>query len=895
VARIGCWVCLLMIGSCGVLRGQTPYTDPALPVDARVRDLVGRLTLEEKVSLLSETPPAIPRLGLPRYNYGNEALHGIAKGIAATVFPQAIALSATWDPVLMLHISTAISDEARGKFNETKGAVDLRSARGRANGLLSFFSPTINMARDPRWGRTQETYGEDPFLASRMAVAFVKGLQGDDPRYLKVVATPKHFVANNEEFDRFKANAQISERTLREYYLPAFQAAVVEGKTQSIMTSYNAVNGVPSSANHWLLTDVLRKEWGFNGYVVTDCGAVSHLFDAHTFARSPEEAAAMAINAGVDMECGSWSETPYVYKNYLPKALKDGLVTTSTIDQAVSDILRVRFRLGLFDPPNMISFSKIPGSVIGSPEHIALARQAARESIVLLKNQNDLLPIGSGKFHSIVVMGPGADVAEFGTYSGHTPDPVITPLDGIRTRAGGSFHVEHIPWIQGNIDGTPVPVPDAQIAPPSAGVGEHGLRGEYFDNPNLAGTPAIRVDHGINFDWVNMPPDSMLTGAPYSIRWTGQLNPAFTGEYKFTLICDDGVRLSIGGKLLVDSWDTKPTGTLPSDYVWTPVVPHKTYTVSLSFVAGRSYPIILEYRNQGGALEFRNQTGSYIQLNWLPPAVQAAAQFARETAAAKKNDLVIAVLEPGDADGAEGTDRKNLDLPLDQQSFIREVSAANPNTIVVLVNGGPLAIQWIKDHIPAIVEAWYPGEQGGNALADVLFGDFDPAGRLPLTFYQGTNQLLPFDDYEISHGETYMYLTSEPLYPFGFGLSYTHFRYSNLRFDRIKVGAKGTLRTRVDITNDGRMDGDEVVQLYSHLPHAANSPIRELRAFQRVTVPKGATCTVVLTIPVVNLGLYDTRFHKFVVPPGQIKIEVGASSTDIRVSGEVTVRKSDQN
>jgi beta-glucosidase len=726
-----------------------------------------------------------------------------------------------------------------------------------------------------------------------MAVAFVRGLQGDDPHYLKVIATPKHFVANNEEFDRFKANAEISERTLREYYLPAFRAAVVEGKAQSVMTSYNAVNGVPSSANHWLLTDVLRKEWGFNGYVVTDCGAISHLFDAHKFTQNPEEAAALAINAGVDMECGSWSDTPYVYKNYLLKALKDGLVTTETINHAVSDILRVRFRLGLFDPPGLVSFSKIPGNVIGSPEHIALARQAARESMVLLKNESKLLPIDPSKFHSIAIMGPGADVAEFGAYSGHTTDPVITPFDGLRTRAGGAIHVNLIPWIQGNIDGTPVPIPQAQTAPPNAGVDEHGLRGEYFDNPNLAGTPSIRTDLGIDFDWVNMPPDPMLTGAPYSIRWTGDLNPAFTGEYKLTLICDDGVRLSIGDKLLVDSWDAKPTATLPPDYVWTPVVPHKTYNVSLSFVAGHSYPIVLEYRNQGGSLEFRYQTGSYIQLNWLPPTVQLPELFVREREAAKKNNLVIAVLEPGAADGAEGRDRKDLDLPLDQQSFIREIYAANPNTIVVLVNGGPLAIQWIKDHIPAIVEAWYPGEQGGNALADVLFGDFDPAGRLPLTFYQSIDQLPPFNDYEISHGRTYMYLMSKPLYPFGYGLSYTHFRYSNLHFDRRYLSATGTLRTSVDITNDGDKDGAEVVQLYSRLPHSQfKGPIRELRAFQRITVPQGKTRTVVLTSPVLSFGHYDTSIHRFVVDPGPIEIQVGASSSDIRLHGTITIRQS---
>jgi beta-glucosidase len=872
---------LVFFGGSGLM-GQS-YMDPSQPLEKRVNDLVARMTTEEKVSLLSETPPAISRLGIAQYNYGNEALHGIMKGGGATVFPQAIALAATWDPQLVQQVATAISDEARAKYNQTRGAVDAKSARGRANGMLSFFSPTINMARDPRWGRTQETYGEDPFLTSRLAVAYVKGMQGNDPHYLKTIATPKHFAANNEEFDRFKANANISERTLREYYLPAFRAVVEEGRAKSIMSSYNSINGIPSTANRWLLTDLLRGEWGFDGFVVTDCGAVSHLFDQHHYAKGPEQAAAAALNAGVDMECGSWSDTPYVFKNYLLKAQQDGLVTTASIDRAVTNVLRLRFELGMFDPFESVPYSAIPRSVVGSREHMELARQAARESMVLLKNEGQALPIDPRRVHSIAIVGPGADVAAFGEYSGHPVNPAVTPLDGIKARAGQKVRVEDVRWIQRSNDGKPAVIPQAQVTPQGAAAEQFGWKGEYFSNRGLSGAGAVRIDPAINFDWLNLPPDAMLSGDSFSVRWSGELHPFVSGEHKLTVTSDDGVRLTVAGKILVDAWDAKPPIHNSAGNQWTKPEEKKTYTVELPMVEGHSYPIVVEYRNQGGA---------FIALNWQTPATEANAPFARERKAAADSDLVIAVLAPGPADGIEGEDRKNLDLPADQQEMMRQISAVNPHVVAVLVNGGPLAVREIYAKVSAMVEAWYPGEQGGNALADVLFGGFNPAGRLPLTFYEDDRQLPPFGDYEVEHGRTYMYLKGKPLFPFGYGLSYTTFHYSNLRLAEKELDERGTLHALVDVTNTGSRDGEEVVQLYVHpLEPGRTHAVRELKGFRRIAVPRGQTRTVAIDVPASSIGHFDTGSKRFEIDAGRVEVQLGSSSNNILLRDTVMLRR----
>jgi beta-glucosidase len=696
---------------------KASYLDTTLPLDARVHDLVSRLTLDEKISLLGETEPEIPRLGIGKYHYGNEALHGVIRPGKFTVFPMSIGLASTWDPDLIHEMTTAISDEARGRYNADHGEMEsIPPPHGLYNGLLAFWSPNLNMARDPRWGRTGETFGEDPFLTSQLAVAFVRGLQGDDPRYLKVVSTPKHFAVHNQEKDRMQGQANVSLKAMQEYYFAGFRAAITEGKADSIMTSYNAINGVPSTANHWLLGDVLRDQWKFQGFVVTDCGAVSNLVKGFHLAKTPEEAAAMAINAGVDLECGG-----NMQKN-LAKAREDGLVTDASIDRAAGNVLTSHFRLGMFDPPEMVPYSKISADVIGSPAHEEIALRAAQESMVLLKNASNLgkplLPLSRKAVRSIAVVGPYAAAAQLGDYSGEPFHAPIAPLDGMRTEAGNVAKIEYVPYTQ----------PD-----PKQGSG--------------------------------------------------------------------------------------------------------------------------------------------------------ARSFEKETAAARKSDVAIVFVGFGTEAAREGKDRATLDLDVDQEQLVEEVTAANSRTIVVLINGGPMAIEWIDQHVPAILEAWYPGEQGGTAIADVLFGKVDPSGRLPLTFYRSTDQLPAMSDYEVEHGRTYQYFQGKPLYPFGHGLSYTKFNYSNLSLDKRIAKPGDVIHAKVDIANRGAFDGDEVVQLYVHEDSSLpNPPIRKLAAFRRIRIPKGKTTTVSLDLPVDSLKVYSEERKDFVSVPGTIRVEVGASSGDIRLS-----------
>lgn len=419
------------------------YENPGAEIDKRVSNLLSLMTITEKMQLLTEVAPAIPRLGIAKYDHGNEALHGVVRPGKFTVFPQAIALAATWNPDLICQVSSAISDEARARWNELDQG---RKQTQKFSDLLAFWSPTVNMARDPRWGRTPETYGEDPYLTSRIGVAFVKGLQGNDPRYLKVVSTPKHFVGNNEEHNRFECKAVMSERALRSYYLPAFKALVTEGGAQAVMTAYNAINGIPCTANKWLITDILRNEWGFNGYVVSDCGAPGFLYQPHNYAPTREDAAAMALKAGLDLECSGYCDECFIYRDYLPKAYEMGKVTESEITSATFRVLRARFKLGLFDDPSLNPYTSIPPSVIGNPEHKQLALETARQSIVLLKNANNILPLNLKKIKSIAVFGINAATCEFGDYSGNPINEPVSPLEGIINKAGKNVKIRSLPW-----------------------------------------------------------------------------------------------------------------------------------------------------------------------------------------------------------------------------------------------------------------------------------------------------------------------------------------------------------------------------------------------------------------------------------------------------------------
>lgn len=856
-------LCLLVAGNL-TAQTNTPDTsvwrNPEKPLGERVQALMAQLTPKEKISLIYWLAPAIERLGIREYHHGNECLHGLVRPGKFTVFPQAIGLGATFDPEGVHRMSSAISDEARAKWNETVG-----KHLGTYSDVLTLWSPVVNMARDPRWGRTQETYGEDPWLTSRLGVAFVTGLQGDDPRYLKVISTPKHFAGNNEEDGRFGKNMICDERYLREYELFPFRACIEEGRAESIMSAYTAINGVPCSANKWLLTDVLRKEWGFKGYVVSDCGAVSHVADAHHYAYSPEEAIADCLNAGLDMEGGYFAKYPDVMNNYLPQAIEKGLVTQEVVDHAVSLVLEGRFKLGMYDPPEMVPYSKIPSSVIGSEEHVALARKLADESIVLLKNEQQggkpLLPIDPKKSAKIFVVGPNANVMQFGDYSG-MPTATVTPFEGIKERAAkAGLTATLLPWSGSLLDVVP-----SDCLKPTTSQDEKttGLSAEYFTSYDLTGElKAKRIDQKLNFDWAHIEPDPLASDAKFSVRWTGDLITKIPGTYTFSIKADGGYRLFLDEKIVIDRWNRKDAKRGIS-------------TEKIDGLSAGTHKVRIEYRHHGG------ETG--FVWSWSQPVSE---DFYGQL---KGADLVIAVMGLSTDYEIEGKDRNTLVLPPDQEEFLHKVKAVNPHLIAVFESGSPLAIPWAATNIPSIVQAWYPGQEGGHAIADVLFGDYNPAGRLPLTFYADDSQLRPMNEYDITKGRTYMYPKEKPAYAFGHGLSYTTFKYSALKLSKTTASTQDHVTVSVDVTNTGACNGDEVVQCYVHaLKPSVPMPQKQLWGFERVSIPKGETKTVTLDLDTTNFGHWDKEKQSFVVEPGAYDVEVGSASDDIRGSGVLTL------
>jgi beta-glucosidase len=829
------------------------YEDPDASTDNRVNDLLLQMTVYEKIQILYAEAPAIPRLGIKKYDHGNEALHGVVRPGNFTVFPQAIGLAATWNPDLIYEVSTAISDEARGRWNEL-GEGKLQLAK--FSDLLAFWSPTVNMARDPRWGRTPETYGEDPYLTSRIGVSFVKGLQGNNPRYLKVVSTPKHFAGNNEEHNRFSCNAKMSERALRSYYLPAFKALITEGRAQSIMSAYNAINGAPCTANKWLLTTILRNEWGFNGYIVSDCGAPGFLYSDHKYATTLEDAAAIAVKSGLDLECGGYCKECSVFRDYLSRAYEMGKVTESEINNAAFRVLRARFKLGIFDDSGLNPYAKISPSVVGCMQHQQLALETAKQSVVLLKNEGNILPLDVKKIKKLAVLGINANSCEFGDYSGTPVNNPVSPYQGIVNRAGNRIQVKTLTWM-GKLSEFEA-ISSEYLSCEFNGQAQKGLKAEYFSNASLQGTPKQRVDRQILFDPANQPPDPVIPNTPLSIRWTGNLTPKVSGKYVLALRNDDGMCLLIDKKLVVDRWNNND----------------KTDSVTLELVAGKKYPIEINYCNREGS--------AYASFLWKTPAMKRTELYSREKNLAKNSDAVIIVAGINKMIEREGLDRETLDLPADQMDFIREISKTNSKTIVVLIAGSSMTINWLQDHIPAIVNAWYPGEQGGNAIAAVLFGDYNPAGRLPLTYYKSMEDLPPFDDYEVFNERTYMYSKKEPLYPFGYGLSYTTFKYNSIQADHSEIYMGDTINVLVEVQNTGKYDGEEVVQLYLKYPDTTEiMPIKQLKAFKRIALKKGEKKNISFLLSREDMSFWNSR-NEFVPEAGEYNILVGASSEDIR-------------
>ncbi len=847
---IGCSIPLLVFSLSGQAQDKAElFRDMTAPQHERILDLLNRLTVEEKVSLLVNDAREIPRLNIDKYNHGNEALHGIVRPGEFTVFPQAIGLAATWNPNLIFRVSTAISDEARGRWKELDYG---KKQIAGASDLLTFWSPTVNMARDPRWGRTPETYGEDPFLSGRIGCEFVKGLQGDNPRYLKTVSTPKHFAANNEEHNRSSCNARMSERDLREYYLPAFERCIVDGKAQSIMMAYNAVNDVPCTVNTYLIKKVLRGDWNFNGYIVSDCSAPEWMVTKHKYVKNLEAAATLALKAGLDLECGD-----RVYTAPLLKAYNEYMVSEAEIDSAAYRILRGRMLLGLFDDPSQNPYNKIEPSVIGCKEHQELALETARQSMVLLKNQKNFLPLNRKKIRSIAVVGISAAHCEFGDYSGNPKNTPVSVLDGIKKYAeNANIKVVHAPWVSSGTDFDPI----------SKGFFPNGLKAEYFSNSDLQGTPSVRMEEELLYDPVHRP-DRFQPEAPMSIRWTGTLKPVVSGDYTLGLKTDDGCRLFLDGKKLIDSWTERSA---------------QMDQVIVKLEAGKAYDLRVEYFEGGG--------DCFARLYWKAPVTDQTnrlALFGDAGKVAKECDVTVAVLGINKSIEREGQDRYSLELPIDQQEFIKELYKVNPNTVVVLVAGSSMAINWMDENIPAILNAWYPGEQGGNAVAEVLFGDYNPGGRLPLTYYNSLDELPAFDDYSVKN-RTYQYFEGKPLYEFGYGLSYTNFKYKKKSITQ----SNSTVDITFNLSNVGKYDGDEVAQVYVRYPETGTyMPLKQLKGFSRVHLKKGKSADITISVPKKELRYWDEKTRQFVTPAGEYVFQVGGSSENISIEETIKIMK----
>ena len=710
---------LALLASCGIGFAQNAsrpaYLDPSRPIDQRVNDLIGRLTLEEKAAQLNHLNTGVPRLGIPMWGGWNQTLHGVWSKEPTTLFPAPIALGATWDPALIREDADAMSDEARALYNSK--ADGPRSKHG-----LVYRSPVINLARDPRWGRIQEIYSEDPYLTGRMGVAFVKGLQGDDINHLKVAATVKHFAVYNVEAGRQHNSADVDDRNLMEYWLAQWKTVITEAHPQSLMSSYNAVNGTPNAVNHRLLTDILRNAWGFDGFVTDDLGAVELLTASRKnsdevgqrYTEDPVVATADAIKAGNDSD-----DTEF--QTNIPLAVKRGLLTDADVNRALARVLRVGFRLGVFDPAGSDPYNKVSMNVVRSPQHLQLALKTAEESITLLSNRKNFLPLDQNAIKSVAVIGPAGDQEyETGNYYG-TPARKVGPLQGLQTLLG--------PGVQ------------------------------------------VQYEKGAGF---------------------------------------------------VDAAD--------------------------------------------------------------PAAIARAADLAR------KSDVALLFLGTDLKVEAEGLDRRNLDLPGAQEQLMEAVFAANPKTVLVLMNAGPLAVTWAQDHLPAILTGWYPGEDGGTAIARALFGKDDPGGHLPYTVYASLDGVPPQNEYDISKGYTYMYFKGVPLYAFGHGLSYTQFDYSGLKLSAMSGTVSQTVRVAFDVKNTGSREGSDVAQLYTHQEQSSVvQPIKSLRGFQRVTLQPGETTHVELTLPLADLAFYSMAGKRFVVEPGRFDILVGSASDDIRLRSHLAV------
>jgi beta-glucosidase len=841
-----------------------PYMDPKLPAEQRAADLVQRMTLAEKASQMQNNSAAVPRLKVPAYQWWSEALHGVINE-GVTEYPEPVGLAATFDAPGIHTMAAQIGIEGRIKHVQ-----NLREGHTGIMGGLDFWSPNLNIFRDPRWGRGQETCGEDPFLTGRMGVAYVTGLQGDNPKYYLAIATPKHFdVHSGPEPTRHFADVDVSKHDEVDTYEPAFRAAIVEGKAGSIMCAYNAINGEPACANQYLLQDQLRGKWGFQGYVVSDCDAVRDVAANHRYRPTQAQGAAISVIRGMDNECVTFTSRfgEPVDKAYID-AVQQGYLPESDLDAALIRLFTARIRLGMFDPPEMVPYTKIDEKELDSAEHRAEARKLANESMVLLKNDG-LLPLKPG-IRKIAVVGPLADQTRplIGNYAGQ-PTHIVSILDGLHAEFPNAT-INFVPGTQFlRADGTPVP--DALLTTPD---GKPGLKADYNGGmrgpvPSATVAPlASRTETNVKLTENDLPKE-VAGKKTFGVQWSGFLTSLQTGDFLIGLRCDGYGRLSVDGKQVATAFGGGSRG--------------------LASGAGRVH---LE-KGHKVAIEIAYGTRNskpHAELFWNKfsnvPSPEAVA-------AAKNADVVIAVVGitsqlegeemPVSEPGFLGGDRTSIDLPQPEEDLVEAVAATGKPLAVVLTNGSALAINWINEHANAVLDAWYPGEEGGAAVAETLSGKNNPAGRLPITFYKGVDQLPNFEDYGMAN-RTYRYFTGKPLYPFGYGLSYTKFSYSDLSVPKEPVAAGQPVAADVTVTNTGSLPGDEVVQLYLKFPSVKGAPLIALRGFTRIHLEPGASQKVGFELNQRDLGMVTENGNP-IIAPGDYSITVGGGQPETGAAG----------
>ncbi|WP_369013887.1 glycoside hydrolase family 3 C-terminal domain-containing protein [Flavobacterium anhuiense] len=830
-----------------------PFQNTDLTFEERVENLVSQLTLEEKVAQMLNAAPAIPRLGIPAYDWWNETLHGVARTpFKTTVFPQAIAMAATFDKNSLFKMADYSALEGRAIYNK---AVELNRTNERYLGL-TYWTPNINIFRDPRWGRGQETYGEDPYLTAVLGDAFVKGLQGDDPKYLKAAACAKHYaVHSGPESLRHTFDVDVTPYELWDTYLPAFKKLVTNSKVAGVMCAYNAFRTQPCCASDILMNDILRNQWKFTGYVTSDCWAIDDFFKNHKTHPDAASASADAVLHGTDIDCGTDA-----YKS-LVQAVKNGQITEKQIDVSVKRLFMIRFRLGMFDPVSIVKYAQTPSSVLESEEHKEHALKMARQSIVLLKNEKNTLPL-SKKLKKIVVLGPNADnsISILGNYNG-TPSKLTTVLQGIKEKVSPETEVVYEKAINFTND-TLLVYKDLKSR--YSYEGKQGFKAEYFNNITLSGTPeTIRTESEINNFWQE---GEMVTkkikANHFSARYTTNFKADKDGSITFEITADDGYRFIVDGKEVIDAWGKNRWGA-------------KTY--KLQTKKDSVYKLVLEYWQGEGKAEVSLQTGNFIKTD-----------FANLIERHKNADAFIFAggispqLEgeemPVDAPGFNGGDRTSILLPEVQTRLLKALQSSGKPVVFLIMTGSAIAIPWEAENIPAILNIWYGGQSAGTASADVIFGDYNPAGRLPVTFYKGDSDLPSFVDYKMDN-KTYRYFKGIPLYGFGYGLSYTEFKYSGLKTPaKIKKGQPVTISVKV--TNTGKMEGEEVAQLYLINPITSiKSPLKSLKGFERFNLKPGQSTVVNFTLSPEDLS-YVTESGNLKPYEGKIQIAVGGSQPD---------------